>query len=146
MIQHDTTGKTTKTSLRHIRPCYVRQDDEEFGEDGGLKLMSDHYVIVKMKPQLTSTDPKWQLAKLLHPTPDEDAWVVQWCNLARPDQSPRMDGKFVLVWRGEDGEESSEMPYRSCGDQRGRFYSFSYSEGTKNRQKTEGTNERTTPT
>ena len=61
---------------------------------------------------LTSTDPKWQLAKLLHPTPDEDAWVVQWCNLARPDQSPRMDGKFVLVWRGEDGEEKYAMNAR----------------------------------
>ena len=62
-------------------------------------------MIVRAFPKKTQNLPKWQVAKLLHPTPDEDAWVVQWCNTADTGPAYRMDRKFKLVWLKSDGSE-----------------------------------------
>ena len=81
----------------------IRQGDDEYSEDGALKLSSNDYVIVRMHPKKSSSDPKWQLAKLLHTNLDEDAWVVQWCNTRDTGPVARLDRKFLLSWRNEDG-------------------------------------------
>jgi hypothetical protein len=97
IIKHATTGKVDKSSLRHIRKCIVRRDDEDYEPDGKLQLRSAEYVIVRMYPQGDS-GPKWQVARLLHQTPDEDSWVVQWCNTDDDDQSVRIECSFAPAW------------------------------------------------
>jgi hypothetical protein len=111
IIEHATTHKTTKSSLRHIRPCTVRRDDEEYDESGSLRLNSNDYVVIRMYPKASSDTPRWQVAKLLYPTPDEDAWMLQWCNTSDVVPVPRMDRKFKLAWfKNEDsGEEAYAM-------------------------------------
>ena len=108
IIEHATTGKTAKSSLRHIRPCIVRRDDAEYDEEGSLKFTAGEFAVVKMYKSSSTTD-KWQLAKLLHLTPDEDAWVVQWCNTRDADPVNRMDRRFTLVWMKEDGCGNEEL-------------------------------------
>ena len=78
-LKHTPIGKEVESSLRHIRPVYLREDST-MNEDGGLKFASNEYVIVNIPSCRSRSDPKWQVAKLLHPNLDEDAWVVQWCS------------------------------------------------------------------
>ena len=98
LIKHATTGQEVKTSLRHLRRCLVRHGDERFDTSGSLKLTSDDYVIVSMQPEKESSKPKWQVAKLLYPTLDDDIWVIQWCNVPGTGPARRMDGRFKLAW------------------------------------------------
>ena len=108
-LRHATTGKVIKSSLGHLRRCLVRQDDEEFQKDGGLKFSSNDHAIVRMFPRKSSSDPKWQVAKLLHPTPDEDAWAVQWCNASGEGPTRRCERSYRLAWQRENEDSSAEI-------------------------------------
>jgi hypothetical protein len=109
LLKHSTTGKILKSSLGHLRRCLVRRDDEEFEEEGGLKFSSGDYAIVRMFPRKRSSDPKWHVAKLLHPTPDEDAWAVQWCNVSGEGPTIRCEQSYKLAWQREDEDSSAEI-------------------------------------
>lgn len=103
-LQHATTGKIERSSLRHLRRCLIGQSDEDYLDDGSLKFAANDTVVVRMYPQKDSSAPRWQLARLLHPTPDEDAWVIQWINTKDSLPVRRLDRKFLLSWRREDGK------------------------------------------
>ena len=62
-LKHTATGKEVKSSLRHIRPIYLREDST-MSEDGGPTFASNEYVIVKMTSRGSGSDPRWQVAKL----------------------------------------------------------------------------------
>ena len=107
-LKHTTTGKEVKSSLRHIRPIYMREDSMAI-EDGGPVFATDEYVIVKMMPRRAGTDPRWHLAKLLHPNLDEDAWTVQWCNTTDVTSNLRINKRFLLAWRTQANPEGETL-------------------------------------
>ena len=89
----------------------VRDGDNRYERTGSLKLVSDDFVTVTMQPAKESSNPKWQVAKLLHPTLDADIWVIQWCNVVGTGPTRRMDAKYKLVWFKED--DSTQEVYSS---------------------------------
>jgi hypothetical protein len=113
IIKHGHTGKTTRVSLRLIRRCHIRQDDEYYGAEGEFRLTVGECAIVKMTCA-SSGDPKWNVAKLMHLTPDEDAWVIQWCNSADVDQLVRMErNAYMPAW--EDPRDPGKEIYAVNG-------------------------------
>ena len=107
-LKHTTTGKEVKSSLRHIRPIYMREDSMAI-EDGGPAFATDEYVIVKMMSRRAGTDPRWHLAKLLHSNLDEDAWTVQWCNTTDVTSNLRINKRFLLAWRTQANPEGETL-------------------------------------
>ena len=107
-LKHTATGKEVKSSLRHIRPIYLREDSM-MSEDGGPTFASNEYVIVKMTSRGSGSEPRWQVAKLLHSNLDQDAWLVQWCNTKDRTNSLRIDKKFLLSWRARANSEEETL-------------------------------------
>jgi hypothetical protein len=109
LLKHCTTGQQQRSSLRHLRRCEVRRDDEEYETDGALKHAANEYVIVRMTNRSGSAS-KWNVAKLLHPTPDEDGWVIQWCNTSETGPLPRLERRgYQLAWRQNHDGGSREV-------------------------------------
>jgi hypothetical protein len=46
---------------------------------------------------------KWQVAQLIHTTPDQGQWVVQWLNTS--GHGLMLDATYKLAWSNKDGEE-----------------------------------------
>lgn len=108
IIKHSHTGKESRVSLRLIRRCHIRQDDSGYSETGGFQLAVNEFVIVKMD-HVSEEDPKWHVAKLIHITPDEDAWTIQWCNSPGVDQPVRMERDYKPAWEDPVGAEGKEI-------------------------------------
>ena len=102
-LKHTTTGVTRNSTMRHLRKAYIRSDDEHYEEQGDMRLSEKQFVVVKLVGIPKTAKRKWQVAQLVHTTPDQDAWVVQWLNTS--DHGPMLDATYKLAWSNEDGEE-----------------------------------------
>ena len=91
-----------------IRRCHIRQGDSGYSETGGFQLAVNEFVIVKMD-HVSEEDPKWHVAKLIHITPDEDAWTIQWCNSPGVDQPVRMERDYKPAWEDPVDAEGKEI-------------------------------------
>ena len=65
----------------HLTFCHgaLSRDDEECEADGALKHAASEYIVVRVTGRSASA-PKWNVAKLFHPTPGKVGWVIQWLN------------------------------------------------------------------
>ena len=103
-IKHCVTGNTAKTSLRHLKKIYLRADDDQlqFDEEGQTKFASGQLVVVRLAAPKTAVR-KWQVAQLLHTTPDQEAWEVHWFN--SPESGVMLDKRYLPVYEDENGKE-----------------------------------------
>ena len=59
------------------------------------------YVVVRLHARKTARR-KWQVGKLVHTTPDEAQWVIQWCNTE--SGGSMLNARYYPAWLLPDGE------------------------------------------
>ena len=101
------TGGVVQSSLRHLRPAYLRIDDDQFDEEGDTNFASGQLVVVRLFVAKTAVR-KWQVAQLLHTSMDQDAWEVQWYNTA--DSGSLLEARYLPAWLKSDGKEAYAAP------------------------------------
>ena len=102
-IKHSVTGKELNTTLRQLRPLRQRPSDDSIDEQGNTSFSAGQLVVVRLKVP-KNVKRKWQVAKLLHTTPDENAWEVQWYN--SPDTgSSFLDMRYLPAYATTAGKE-----------------------------------------
>lgn len=105
-LKHCVTGGISNSTLRHLRPAYYRTDDDQFDESGQTSFAGGQLVVVRLTSVPKNDVRKWQVARLMHTTADQDAWEIQWYNT--PDKSgPMLDKRYMSSWEvpGKQGEK-----------------------------------------
>ena len=101
-LKHVVTGKEIKRSLRQIRRLHERPDDDLDDEQGSTNFQPGMIVVVRLQVPKAAKR-KWQVARLLYTTLDEDAWVIQWYN--SHDTGDMLSMKYAPAWQLPDGTE-----------------------------------------
>ena len=102
VLKHKVTGATRKESLRFLKKAYSRaEDDADYGEPDDQRYSEGQYVVVRLHARKTARR-KWQVGKLVHTTPDEAQWVIQWCNTE--SGGSMLNARYYPAWLLPDGE------------------------------------------
>ena len=101
LVKHKVTGATRNESLRYIKRAYsMAKDDSDDDERDEERYSEGDYVIVRLHARKNDRR-KWQVGKLVHTTPDEEQWILQWCNT--DSTGSMLNARYRLAWMLPDG-------------------------------------------
>ena len=101
MVKHKVTGATRNESLRYIKRAYsMAKDDSDNDERDEERYSEGDYVVVRLHARKNERR-KWQVGKLVHTTPDEEQWILQWCNTE--SAGSMINAQYKLAWMLPDG-------------------------------------------
>ena len=94
-------GLVGSAALRRRRVPHARREPP-WGPVWTKGLGSTQYVVVRLHARKTARRKKWQVGKLVHTTPDEAQWVIQWCNTE--SGGSMLNARYYPAWLLPDGE------------------------------------------